>query len=175
MDQMKNIGYTSNNCSNNLGTMYLTLMVYLFQVVFTICLAIVYKTTGKGEKLLRKMESSLFFTGILVMSIEGYMEFYITGYIQVTNPVFTTFGESHAVYLGWFLLVIAFVFLPGSLIWTLVQKKETLEKPEFESRWGPCYAEISLRNKWSRAYYIFYIGRRFLYISIGIFIVNPTY
>ena len=55
MDQMKNIGYTSNNCSNNLGTMYLTLVTYLMQVIFTVFLAIIYKTTGKGEKLFRKM------------------------------------------------------------------------------------------------------------------------
>jgi hypothetical protein len=81
MDQMKNIGYSSNNSTKNLGTVYITLVFYFMQVIFTLFLAVFYKITGKGAKLLQKMINSLFFTELLVMSIEGFMEFYICGYL----------------------------------------------------------------------------------------------
>jgi hypothetical protein len=175
LDQMKNIGYTSNNCALNLGTIYFLVIFYLMQLTLTLIIAIYNKFTGKGGKILRKLTKQLFFSEILIMSIEGFIEIYISGYIQVTQPLYTTFGESHSVYLGYSLLIIGMFFMPSSLIWTFIQDRPTLETPEFKAMWGQCYAEVSLRNNWSRAFYLIHIGRRFLFITIGIFITNPTY
>ena len=41
--------------------------------------------------------------------------------------------------------------------------------------WGPCYEGISLRDRWTQAYYIFYILRRFIFISIGLFVEHPVF
>ena len=78
---MRNIGYTSNNCSRNLGTLYFVIAFYFIQVLFTLFLAIFSKLTGKGVSILDKLISLLFFSEILILSIDGFMEFYITGYL----------------------------------------------------------------------------------------------
>ena len=48
LDQMKNIGYVTSNCSKNLGTMYFFIVLYFIQVLFTAFLAIFQKITGRG-------------------------------------------------------------------------------------------------------------------------------
>ena len=133
-------------------------------------MAIFWYLTGCGLKKLKNKASELFFSEILVMSIEGFIELYIAGYLNYNKPLDTTFGEIHAHYLGYVLLFLGFFFMPSALIWVYIQDRETLEQEDFEKMWGPCYADISLRNNWTRAYYIIYIARRFVFITIGLFI-----
>ena len=41
--------------------------------------------------------------------------------------------------------------------------------------WGPCYTGISLRDNWTRAYYLIYFLRRFIFVSIGFFVKEPIF
>lgn len=175
LDQMENIGYETNNCILNLSTMYFLLLVYLIDVAFTLCLAIFYRKTGKGKQLLIRKVESLFFAEILIISIESYIELYISEYLQVTKPFDTTPGEIQGEYMGWFLLFLGFVLVPFGLVWTYIQDKETLEDESFRKMWGPCYEGISLRDKWTKAYYIIYILRRAVFITVGLFVKEPVY
>ena len=51
-DQMKGLGYLTTNSLNNLGTISTFVMVYLFQLFVLILTWIIYKSFGKGQKLL---------------------------------------------------------------------------------------------------------------------------
>ena len=41
--------------------------------------------------------------------------------------------------------------------------------------WGSSYADINIRDNWSRAYYLVYISCRFLFITIGLYFVKSTF
>jgi hypothetical protein len=80
---MENIGYESNNCLQNLGTLYFILVFYAMQVILTMLLYLFFKCTGRCKQRLKNNVKRLFFTEILVISIESIIEFYISGYLQV--------------------------------------------------------------------------------------------
>jgi len=172
---MENIGYSNSNCLTNLGTMYFLLAVYVIDVVYTILLAGFSKCSGKGKKALENKIKQLFFGELLVMSIESFIELYISGYLQLSMPFDTTVGERQGARLGYVLIFLALIFVPSALIWTFIQDRETLEEESFSDMWGPCYADISLRDNWSRAYHLVYITRRFIFISIGLFVKQPIF
>jgi hypothetical protein len=77
--------------------------------------------------------------------------------------------------MGYPLLFMGLIVVPGCLIYVFIQKRSTLESPEFLRKWGSCYADISLRNMWTRAYYLFNIFRRFCYVTLGLFVKEPIY
>ena len=89
-DQMKDIGFESNNSIKNLGTMFFVLQAYFLQVLFVFLLAVLNKVTGKGRNFLNKMRRKLFFSPILIICIEGFMDLSISGYLQFQLPLFTT-------------------------------------------------------------------------------------
>lgn len=138
-------------------------------------LALYNKKSGKGSSLLSKLKNLLFFAEILTIGIEGFIELYISGYLQVKTPYDTTVGEVYGAKLGYFLLALGCVFVPGAIIWTMVQSNEILEDNPFQTMWGPCYNGIRLQDNWTRAFYFIYILRRFIFISIGFFVEQPVF
>ena len=46
-----------------------------------------------SEKLSDKFSKKLFFYDLIALFLEGGLEFMIAGYINVTNPIITTYGE----------------------------------------------------------------------------------
>ena len=93
----------------------------------------------------------------------------------MSKPLDTTVGEINGTYLGYLLLTLGLLFVPSSIFWAWYQIPETLEEKSFKNMWGPCYEGVSVRNNWSRAYYMVYIFRRFVFITIGLFITNPVF
>ena len=81
IDQMQNIGYEANNCILNLGTLYFLIAIYFIEVVGTIFLALFTKCSGRAKQLFAKKIKQLFFAEILILSIEGFIELYISGYL----------------------------------------------------------------------------------------------
>ena len=145
---MEAIGYGSNNCILNLGTLYFLLMLYVFQVIFTILFSVFVYFTGIGKKFLKNQVDKLFFTQILIISLESFIELYVTGWLQVTKPLHTTTGERAASFLGYPLLLLGLVFVPIAVFRAFCAKRETLEEPLFKRFYGPSYADIRLNNKW---------------------------
>ena len=41
--------------------------------------------------------------------------------------------------------------------------------------WGPCYDGVKLESFWTRAYHLVYITRRFIFVSIGFFVMEPVF
>ena len=145
---MEAIGYGSNNCILNLGTLYFLLVIYMFQVLFTILFSFFVHFTGKGKKFLKAQVEKLFFTQILVISLESFIELYVTGYLQVSKPLHTTSGERAASLLGYPLLIIGLIFVPYAVFTAFNAKREKLDEPLFKRFYGPCYADIRLNDKW---------------------------
>jgi hypothetical protein len=140
-------------------------------LLFLVC----NKITGKGTKALNTLWRKLFFAPILIIVIEGFMDLSISGYVQLLSPLYTTRGEMMGSYLGYILVFLCFIVVPSSIIWTLIQSKDTFEDPDFKAMWGSCYGGITLRNNWTRAYHFVFILRRFIFILMGFLVKEPVF
>jgi hypothetical protein len=77
--------------------------------------------------------------------------------------------------LGYILVFLCVIFVPGAIIWTMMQSRETLEELKFKNTWGPCYEGVSLRNYWTRGYHLVFILRRFIFIFVGFYFKEPVF
>ena len=78
-------------------------------------------------------------------------------------------------YLGYILAFLCCIVVPSSIIWTLIQSKDTFEDPDFKAMWGSCYIGITLRNYWTRAYHLVFILRRFIFVLMGFQVKEPVF
>lgn len=74
-------------------------------------------------------------------------------------------GES---FVAWSLFLTCLVVLPGVFVWMLKKKSiEEITDPKFEKRWGQLYFNIQTKDKFQIAFYLVFIVRRFIYVSIS--------
>lgn len=106
--------------------------------------------------------------------IEAEFEMLISGYLQLKDPVYSTWGEYISTYLAGFGLFLALVGFPAAIIYVIYQDVEYLLKIHFEWKWGPIYEGLKIKNKWALAYYLVYIIRRILFVLIAFFITHGT-
>ena len=100
LDQMEDIGYGSHNAIMNLGTMGIIFYFFFIKALFCI---VVLKGLAKINplkfgKYYNKMYSMLFFSEILQLIMEGFMEFSTAGYLNIRQPLFTTGAEQMSYY-----------------------------------------------------------------------------
>ena len=112
----------------------------------------------------------LFWIEILSLMIEAEFEMLISGYLQLKDPVYTTWGEKFSTFLAYFGLILALIGFPVAIIYVMCQEKVILYKVQFEWKWGPIYEGIRTESKWTLAYYLVYIMRRILFVSITFFV-----
>jgi hypothetical protein len=76
---MQNIGYDSYNPILNLGSLGLYLAFYFFKLILLgFILWPFTKLTGRGQWVLNRLVRNVFFGDILMLFIEGSMEFQIS-------------------------------------------------------------------------------------------------
>jgi len=81
---MQDLGYEQHNAILNLGSLAIFSFFYYVKLVFYffILKPFVYLTNGIGKGMQRSMSESLFYSEILALSIEAYIEFLISGYLN---------------------------------------------------------------------------------------------
>jgi len=112
----------------------------------------------------------LFWLEILALMIEAEFEMLISGYLQLKDPVYSTYGEKFSTYMAGFGLFLALVGFPGAIIYVLCQDVNDLSKITFEMKWAPIYEGLRFKSKWTLAYYLVYTIRRILFVSLAFFI-----
>ena len=84
-DQIRSLGYSTSNSIFNLGTIFFLIIFYLIRVFIYSFVYKVNQKTGKMEEYLKSEGKSLFYSNILLLLLEGFMEFIITGYLNVCD------------------------------------------------------------------------------------------
>ena len=84
------------------------------------------------------MVDRLFFDELITITLEGFMELCISGYLEHINP-WRNYTEIFSVYVGYICLFLALITLPSVLIWVLIQDRETFDEPQFEDKYGRAY------------------------------------
>lgn len=79
INQMSDIGYDSYNPLLNLGTIGLFLGLYFVKLfIFGFLVYPLSKVTGLFKRQVRKLKHQLFFSDLILLFLEGYMEFLIS-------------------------------------------------------------------------------------------------
>ena len=113
-DQMADLGYQTHNSILNLRTIFFLMALYFFRVLLILVLFIRFNLTGKKPGFYDGEMRTLFFSEILTLSMEGYLELVISGYLQSKKDYLynSVYGETISVICGYFCLIQAFVILP---------------------------------------------------------------
>ena len=79
---MGDLGYGSHSSIPNLQTIFFVLASYFLRVIIIVFVYLAYKMGSKKPKFYENWVKILFFGEIFAISIEGYFEFLISGYLQ---------------------------------------------------------------------------------------------
>jgi uncharacterized membrane protein len=120
---------------------------YLFRVFLICLLFLVIKIRGKEFKFYQNEVKRLFFTEILTLSLEGYLEYVITGYLQIKKVYLydSVWGETVSVIVGYICLVLAFIVMPS--LFYFVQISTYDELTELDDKIGVLYSGVRIQSK----------------------------
>ena len=125
---MRDLGYKTSNSILNLGSLFILLMVYFIRVFLLIFFYISAKFFGRGKKIYQKQVNALFYNEILLLMMEGYMEFLIAGYLNYDKPICddNASGEKIAIVVSYLCLMTTLVIVPGAMIYILNEKLDII-------------------------------------------------
>ena len=117
------------------------------------------------------MVKQLYFTFIIVLSIEAFMDLIIAGYltfkqktIDMSDP--STFISVVVAIIGLSLVLLA---LPSFLVWiNIILTQEQLRQQSVFNAWGALYKEIDQQSMYQRIYWLVFLFRRILILAIGL-------
>lgn len=113
------MGYETHNSILNLGSVFLIVLLYFILLFFMVILMVFNKKTGKGGKCLNYFKLKLIFGFIISATLEPYLEFLISGYLNLMQPLDSENGEVFAVYTGFVIIFASMVILPIILIYVI--------------------------------------------------------
>lgn len=161
---MVDLGYESHNELINLGSLFLLLVAWASQVGLYFLIKHVSLKKNKVFKFLNDWNKKLFYSELLRILIEGYLEFLIAGYLAVKNPLFTTAGEVLSFIVGIVVTPLTGIFIPCIIINILRQPLKTIQSVAFRQKWGQLYGGVKTRSKFTLLYYLLFVLRRNLFV-----------
>ena len=119
LDQMSDVGYDSYNLILNLGTLALLFTLYILKImtlVFILApLSILWP--AKFTKICKKFKEQLFFGDLIMMFVEGYMEFLISSTLLLKAPTESLTGLDFLYPTAIACVVITCFIIPAVYIW----------------------------------------------------------
>jgi len=152
-----------------LKTVGIVLSFYLIKLILALILFIYIIMTGNaygGQRLLNFLTKNMFFKEPIILGVEIMIEFTISGYLTITNPILTTLGEWYSSIIACYNIIICVFLLPIFILIVVCVKRETLENKKFKKMLEPLYEKLKLNSRKARFYYLWFWLRRMIYILI---------
>ena len=145
---MRDLGYEQHNAILNLGSLAIFSFFYYIKVLFyfLILKPVVY-WFGVGKRLQKSMNKSLFYSDILTLTIEAYIEFLISGYLNMTTRLMSTNGEIISNIVGLYSLFMCLIIIPLVFIYVLKQPLSRFKDNQFYLRWEGIYDGVKTSTK----------------------------
>ena len=118
------------------------------------------------------MRKNLFFNHIFGLSLEAYFEFYIVGTLNMQSLQLNLNGEILGALLAIFCLFLIHVVLTCMSLYVLTRTKKNLDDENFKYFFGEMYENTKYDTKLTLLYTTIFILRRFIYLTLGIFITD---
>lgn len=123
LDQMEDIDYDTHNAMLLLGTIGIALFYWIFKAIFCLilkALSIFMVDRKNMKKMYKKYSKSVFFNEFLAITLEGYISFVVSGYLNLKMPLYTTSGEIISNFIAFASFIISVVVMPPLLIWMIL-------------------------------------------------------
>ena len=120
------------------------------------------------------VSKGIFFNQIIVLSQEAYIELYINSLLNIQTPDFSTNGELLGISLSYFTAVMIHGFLPVLMLFTITRKQNQLTNTPYSEYFGDLYEGTKIDTKLKLAYSLIFVLRRFIFCTIGMFLLNPN-
>ena len=155
----------------NLGTIAYFTGFYFIKVLFLAIILYPLKTfTNHGHYLFRKLKQKLFFGEILMILLEGYLDFVISFYMYIDyDPFYVSLSSERdelSEFAKYTIMILIFVVAPVSIIFVISHDTKELKSQVFQRDYGTIYKEFRHHSKLQIGFYLVFVLRRFLFISI---------
>ena len=180
---MQDLGYGSHSSILNLGSIALFSFVYYLRVAFyffvltpAAYLIPTKKYKYKVIRLQRRMKKTLFFSEILTLSMEAYIEFLIAGYLNLKVQLVSTSGELASVAVGYYAVILCLVVIPLCFIHLFRQSIFRINDPRFNRRWHGLFEGVDTRNKLNLLFNVVFCLRRLIFVHSAFYLSEtPTF
>ena len=122
---MQNVGFDNRNAMLGLATFTFLIIIYFIRVFLSFFMKILVLIFGGRfytKKLYKMVSKEIFFNKILAMSIEGFIEFIIFGYLNTKTREQTMNGEILGFAFGTFSMYMSGMILPLVLLILILTK-----------------------------------------------------
>ena len=113
-----------------------------------------------------KNKHSVFWTMILQIIIEPYMEWAIAARLNMQNPVYTNAGDRFSNGIGIISALVAFILVPAILFRLYEEPIGNVSQNGFTEKWGVIFYDIRKRVNYHVNYIAILTIRRLLFLSI---------
>jgi hypothetical protein len=130
--------------------------------------------TKRGHLKYERFFNYVFFYSILVISIEGNLEFLICAYLNIYYNNYWDFsGDRYSVVVAYIGLFASFFLIPAAIIKLFTQDTKTLRKDKsLMERFGPLTHELKLRDRWDLSFFAFFWMRRLVFVATAFFMTR---
>ena len=121
------------------------------------------------------MRNNLFFQELILISIEGYIEFVIMIYIYIDriDPMEFPFWAAFTVIYN---ILICAIVLPGAFIYLYTRPLDTIkDDPEFQRKWKSLFDDKRTNEKPQVMFFLVFVIRRLIYVTVAFTLVGRNY
>ena len=171
---MEELGYDSHNSVLNLGTIAVFSFLYYLRVLYYFLIVKPYvHFTGRGKIYMNRLAESLFFGELLFLAMEAYLEFLISGYLNLSEPLSSTSGEVVATCLGMYSILLTLVVIPVLFYYTVFSKPiNKLNEKSFYKKWDGLYEGVRTKHRGPLMFYPVFCARRILFCIFAFYMFS---
>ena len=125
--QTVDLGYETHNSILNLGSVFVFALFWFLQVFFYLLL----KLSGRAKRVTIRLHNYLFYGGIISLLLEAYLDFVLSGFLNLQSMLLTTFGEILANWVGYISVFVSCILMPGIFIYNLSLPLSAFSRPHF--------------------------------------------
>ena len=113
-----------------------------------------------------KMKNQLFFSHILMILLEGYMEYVISFRLVLEMPEKSVDNTELTFYINILSMIISMFLMPGIFIWLLFKSEFELRKRKtFRRKWQSLYEDLRPNSKAALFFNLLFVLRRLIYVE----------
>ena len=150
---MEDLGYESHNSVLILGSLWIFAIFYFIRAGIYIFFWILWKYKIRGYKVfykIRKWRKTLFYSEILSISLDGYIEWLIAGTMNLKRPITSHGGDLAGNFTSIMCIAICLFAIPLTLIYHAFQSPERLTSDKrYIRKFGFFIEDIRMNSKWS--------------------------
>jgi len=153
-----------------LSSLSLAIIFYFFKLALLLVIFAITIPLGLLKDFRKRQLKALFFNDLLVLVVEGYLEFLICGYLNLQDYLLfdqNTFTERLSLLLSLFCLSTATILPILMILLLAVCPVDFFSKPFFDSHFTVLTEGVKKKSKATLSYFLMFMVRRLLYATIA--------